>query len=253
MTQYAFGAGSMYVTPLQDSTGTAIANPTPMKLMDLQEGSFDFSGEEKLLYGQNSFPAAAGIAKRKLGVKVKNARVLARAWNTLFFGQTLTTGIIGIKTDTVGAAVPTTPFTITPTVPGSGTWAADLGVLDASGNPMTRVASAPATGQYSVAAGVYTFAAADTTKVVYINFRYTATSTTASKMAVANQPMGYAPLFSADLSVIYQGKETYFGLPACMASKFTLAFKNDDFALPEFEFSGMDNGSGNVMNWSTSE
>jgi hypothetical protein len=33
---------------------------------------------------------------------------------------------------------------------------ADLGVRDANGNPMTRVASAPATGQYSVTAGVYT-------------------------------------------------------------------------------------------------
>lgn len=253
MSQYAFGSGTMYVTPIQDSTGTAITNPTPMKLMELQEGSFDFSGEEKLLYGQNSFPAAAGIAKRKLSVKVKNARVLAKAWNTLFFGQTVAAGIIGIKTDTVGASIPTTPFQITPTVPGSGTWQADLGVLNANGVPMTRVASGPTTGQYAVAAGVYTFASADTGQTVYINFRYTATSATASKQSVMNQPMGYSPLFACDMHVSYQGKETYFGLPACMASKFSLAFKNDDFALPEFEFSGMDNGSGNVMNWSASE
>jgi hypothetical protein len=253
MTQYVFGSGSMYVTPLQDSSGTAIANPTPMKLMELQEGSFDFSASAKKLYGQNSFPAAVGIATRGLGVKVKNARVLAKAWNTLFFGQTLAAGIIGVKTDTSGTAVPTTPFQLTPTVPGSGTWQADLGVIDANGNPMTRVASGPATGQYSVTAGVYTFAAADTAKIVYMNFRYAATSTTASKMAVANQPMGYAPTFSADLSVIYQGKETYFGLPLCVASKMGIKFQNDDFAIPEFEFEGMDNGAGNVMNWSTSE
>lgn len=253
MTQYAFGAGTMYVTPLQDSSGTAISNPTPMKLMELQEGSFDFGAESKKLYGQNSFPAAVGIAKRNIGVKVKNARILAKAWNALFFGQTVTAGIIGVRTDTTGAAIPTTPYQITPTVPSSGTWQADLGVLNASGTPMTRVASAPATGQYSVSAGVYTFAAADTGLTVYINFRYTATSTTASKQAVSNQPMGYAPLFSCDLSVIYQGKETYFGLPACMASKMGIAFKNDDFMVPEFEFEAMDNGTGNVMNWSTSE
>ena len=253
MAQYGFGSGSMYVTPLQDSTGAAISNPTPMKLMDLQEGALDFGAESKKLYGQNSFAAAVGVAKRNIGVKIKQGRVLARAWNALFFGQTLQAGIIGVKTDTTGAAVPTTPFQITPTVPSSGTWAADLGVLDSNGVPMTRVASAPATGQYSVAAGVYTFASADTGKTVYINFRYTASSTTASKMAVANQPMGYAPTFSCDLSVVYQGKETYFGFPLCIASKMALTFKNDDFTIPEFEFEGMDNGSGNVMNWSTSE
>ena len=253
MTQYVFGSGSMYVIPLQDSTGTAITNPTPMKLMELQEGSFDFSAQAKKLYGQNSFPAAIGIAARGLGVKVKNARVLAKAWNALFFGQTLSAGIIGVKTDTVGAAIPTTPYQLTPTVPDSGTWQVDLGVLNSSGTPMTRVASAPATGQYSVAAGVYTFAAADTGNTVYINFRYTATSTTASKQSVTNQPMGYAPTFSTDLSVIYQGKQTYFGLPLCVASKMGIKFQNDDFSIPEFEFEGMDNGSGNVLNWSTSE
>lgn len=253
MAQYGFGAGNLYVTPLADASGTAISNPTPMKLMELQEGSLDFSGDMKELYGQNSFPSAVGIAKRKLTVKIKTARVNARAWNTLFFGQTLSAGIIGVKTDTTGAAIPGTPYQITPTVPGSGTWQADLGVIDSTGLAMTRVASGPTAGQYSVAAGVYTFAAADTGKTVYINFRYTATSTTAYKQSVSNLAMGYAPTFSADLSVIYQGKETYFGLPLCITGKMQAAFKNDDFVLPEFEFSGMDNGSGNVLNWSTSE
>src|SRR5581483_11374955 len=88
-------------------------------------------------------------------------------------GQTTSTGITALYDDATGAAIPATPYQITPTVPSSGTWLADLGVVDINGNPYTRVASAPATGQYSVAAGVYTFAAADTGKTVYINFRYT--------------------------------------------------------------------------------
>jgi hypothetical protein len=98
MSQYAFGAGEMYVTPLQDSTGTAITTPTPIKLLDLQEGSLDFSGEPKMLYGQNSFPVAVGIGKRAVGVKVKPARVLANGWNTLFFGQTLSSGLVAMST-----------------------------------------------------------------------------------------------------------------------------------------------------------
>lgn len=253
MTQYIFGSGNMYVTPLQDATGAAISNPTPSKLGELQEATFDFSGEIKELYGQNKFPAAVGAAKMKASLKIKNARILARAWNTVFFGQTLQSGILGVYTDTTGAAIPSSPYTITPTPPSSGTWSADLGVLDSNGTPMTRVASAPTTGQYSVSAGVYTFAAADTTKTVYINYKYTATSTTASKLSILNQAMGYQPQFSVDLSVIYQGKQAAFSLNQCVAPKMSFALKNDDFSIPEFELSGMDNGTGIIGTLSTSE
>ena len=245
----------MYVTPLQDSTGTAITTPTPIKLLDLQEGSLDFSGEPKMLYGQNSFPVAVGIGKRAVGVKVKPARVLANGWNTLFFGQTLNSGLVAMSTGGTASAIPATPFAVTVTPPSSGVYAQDLGVIDWNGSPMKRVASAPATGQYSVvtATGVYTFAAADTLKNVYISYQYTATVTGAQKQTVVNQPMGYAPTFRADLQVSYLGKFLTISLPQCMASKMSLGLKNEDFAVPEFEFSAFDNGAGQILTWSTSE
>jgi hypothetical protein len=164
MSQYAFGAGNMYVTQLQDADGNAIANPTPYPLMTLQEGSVDLSSDTKELYGQNQFPVAVGRGKTKIQVKTKPARIFAAVWNSIYFGQTLVAGIFANFTDTTGTLIPTTPFQITITPPSSGTFAADLGVLDQNGNPMKRVASAPATGQYSVnlGTGVYTFAAADT-------------------------------------------------------------------------------------------
>lgn len=253
MAQYVFGAGSMYATPLLDANGNTISNPTPLKLADLQEGSIDLGADMKKLYGQNSFPVAVGVGKRDLGIKIKQARVSSRIWNAIFFGQTLAAGIYAVNTDTTGAAIPTTPFQITPTVPSSGTWAFDLGVLDSNGLPMVRVASAPATGQYSVSAGVYTFAAADTGKTVYINYQYTATSTSAQKQTVSNLPMGYAPAFRCDLDVAYLGKRTTFTFPMCIASKMALSFKNEDFSTPEFEFGAFDNGSGQVMTWALSE
>jgi hypothetical protein len=253
--QYAFGAGNMYVTQLQDALGNSIANPTPYPLMALQEGSVDFSGDVKELFGQNQFPIAVARGKLKLGVKVKPARIFAAVWNSLFFGQTLANGIFANYTDSVGAAIPATPFTITIAPPSSGTFAADLGVLDWNGNPMTRVAAAPATGQYSVnvGTGVYTFAAADTLKTVYINYQYTATSTVAKKQTVNNLPMGYMPTFKTDMTVSYLGKLTTFSFPMCVASKMNMAFKNEDFAVPEFNFSAFDPGTGQVMTWATSE
>ena len=53
------------------------------------------------------------------------------------------------------------PFTIDALAPYGG-WAADTGVTYAGGAAMSAVSNAPARGQYSVSAGVYTFAAAPT-------------------------------------------------------------------------------------------
>jgi hypothetical protein len=255
MSQYAFGAGNMYVTQLQDADGNAISNPTPYPLMTLQEGSIDLSSDMKELYGQNQFPVAIGRGKTKMQVKAKPARIIAGVWNAIFFGQTVSTGIFANWTETTGALIPTTPFIITVTPPSSGTFVADLGVLDQNGNPMKRVASAPTTGQYAVnvGTGAYTFAAADTSLRVYINFQYTATSTTAQKQTVVNKAMGLVPTFRTDLTVSYLGKLTTFQFPMCVSTKFSIGFKNEDFAIPEFDFSAFDPGSGNVMTWALSE
>lgn len=255
MSQFVFGAGNMYVTQKQDASGTAIANPTPYPLMVLQEGSIDLSSESKELYGQNQFPVAVGRGKSKMGIKVKPARIFAGVWNAIYFGQTLESGLVAVHTETAGAAIPATPFAVTPTPPSSGTFAADMGVIDWNGQPMQRVASSPTTGQYSVdvETGAYTFAAADTTKMVYINYQYSASVAGSKKQTVRNLPMGYAPTFSADLTVSYLGKIVNFSFPMAISTKFSIGFKNEDFAIPEFEFSAFDPGNGDVMTWSTSE
>ena len=50
------------------------------------------------------------------------------------------------------------PWTITPVIPQGGSWASDAGVTNAqTGAVFTKVTGAPAVGQYSVSAGVYTF------------------------------------------------------------------------------------------------
>ncbi len=258
--QFAFGAGNMYVTQLQDAFGNTVANPTPWPLAVLQDGSVDISGDLKELYGQNSFPAAAARGKTKVQIKVKPARIFAGVWNAIFFGQTLATGYVANFTDgSAGTAIPTTPFQITPTPPSGGVYAADLGVFNvATGLPFTRVASAPAAGQYSVnvATGVYTFASADNVSgiSVLINFQYTVSSAgSGQKQTVQNVQMGFAPAFRADLTVSYLGKLTNFQFYKCVATKMAANFKNEDFMVPEFDFSAFDNGAGQVMGWSTQE
>jgi hypothetical protein len=251
--QNVFGSGVLIGTPLTDYTGAVIANPTPVQFGVAQEIGLDVSFDTKMLYGQNQFPVAVGRGKGKITGKVKAAQVNGALFNSIMFGQGLTSGIIADVYDVVGAAIPGTPYQITPTVPSSGTWTFDLGVRDSNGVPMTRVASGPATGQYSVAAGVYTFAAADTTKVVYINFQYTATSTTAKKSTLVNPLMGYAPSFRADLYLPYNGKTLIVTANNCVANKLSLATKLDDFVIPEYNFDAFADAAGNVLTYALSE
>jgi len=253
MSQFAFGAGVLVGTASTDAYGTALATPTPIQLGIMQEASVDFSFDIKELYGQYQFPVAIGRGKGKIGGKSKFAQLNGLSINTLMFGQTLVSGTLAEVIDTTGTAIPTTPFTITPTVPGSGTWTVDLGVFDANGLPMQRVVSAPATGQYSVSAGVYTFAAADAGKIVRISYQYTATSTAAKKLTVSNVLMGQAPQFRVDLMTPYAGKQFVLTLPCCVGSKFSFATKLDDFIVPEFDFSAFADALGNVAYLATAE
>lgn len=261
--QNIFGSGVLVGTPLTDYTGTALANPTPVQFGVAQEIGVDIAFDTKMLYGNQQFPIAVGRGKGKIGGKVKSAQVNGALFNSIMFGQVLTSGIISDVYDTVGIAVPATPFTVTAAttapstttvqIPSSGVWSADLGVRDANGVPMTRVASAPAAGQYTVTAGVYLFAAADVAKTVYISFQYTATSTTAKKGTVINALLGYAPSFRADIYLPFGGKSLILTFSNCIASKVSLATKLDDFTIPEFAFDVFADATGNVMTYAMSE
>ena len=252
---YSFGAGLLWGTPKLDSVGATIANPTPLLFGTLQDVSLDISRELKMLHGQNQFPVAVGAGKGKISGKAKVANIFAQFWNTVFFGQTLSSGLVGINYETAGTLIPTTPFQVTIAPPNSGTFTDDLGVIDANGKPMARVPSGATTGQYSVntTTGVYTFATADVGLRVYINYKYTATVTGAQKQTVVNQPMGYAPVFKVDLLMAYQGKQLTVSLPNAIGGKMGLATKLDDFMVPEFEFEAFADGAGNVLTMSMSE
>jgi hypothetical protein len=230
---YLFGPGALFGIPTADVNGNAIANPTPIQFGALQDVSLDISFDVKELYGQQQFAMDIARGKGKISGKAKKAIVNAALFNNLFFGGTATSGVLNDYDDLVGAPIPATPFTITPALPNAGVWATDLGVTDINNRPYTRVASAPATGQYSVTAGAYLFAAADTGKIVFIACQYTATSTVAQKIVVGNPLMGATPTFRAEIYIPYQGKSLVVSLPACVSSKISLATKLDDYTIPE--------------------
>lgn len=254
MAQYGFGTGSMWGTATQDASGNTIANPTPLKFGELQDIGMDISRDLKMLHGQMALPVAVAGGKMKFDFKAKFARMSGRLFNDLFFGSSLASGTLqAINNDTTGAAIPGNPFQLTVTPPGGGAYGRDLGVIDANGLPLQRVAAAPATGQYSVAGAVYTFAAADTGKQVFISYAYTVASTNAKQIVLQNMPMGATPIFGIDLGITYQGKQHVWRFPNCVSSKLSVDPKQDDFTQMGFDFAAFADAAGNIGYLASSE
>lgn len=242
--QFSFGSGNLYGIPSPQST--------PVLFGVLQEISVDISFSIKELFGQNQFPVAIGRGQAKITCKAKTAQFQALTFNELFTGATSATGMTQATTDPA-TAIPTTPFTITPVH--ADTFIDDLGVTyDATGIPLTWVVSAPAVGQYTFnqGTGVYTFAAADVGLTVDISYSYTSAGAGYTS-SVNNTPMGTAPTFMVVLSNPYQGNNLFLRLYSCTATKLSMAFKNEDFAVPEFDFEAFANAAGKVYQLSTQQ
>lgn len=244
---YNFGAGKLIAVPKLDFLGNPITNPTPVILGALQDVSVDLSVELKTLYGANRYPLAVGQGKAKPEIKAKYADISGAALGSLFFGKTGTTGIKALAEDVQVTVPSASAYTVTPSVPNSGTFVADMGVFNATtGKQYSRVANAPAAGQYTVSAGgVYTFASADASAALKISFEYT--STTAGEVyQITNDLMGYTPGFSIILQSKFQGKNMVVKFNNAVSGKLSLPLKNDDFTISEFEATALDDGTGSI-------
>lgn len=233
--QFGFGSGSLWGTNTN-------ANSTPQEFGAIQDVSLDFSFSVKELRGRYQMPLTVARGAGKIQGKAKTGNISAKLFNELFFGQALASG----KTATVQNEAGTIPASVayTITVANGATFVTDLGVKFAlTGLPFVKVATAPATGQYSVsAAGVYTFAAADANVPVLTTYTYTTTG--GSTITITNQLMGTTPFFGVTLNEVYEGNAVTVQLYKCTSSKLTLATKLEDFMIPELDFEAMANAAG---------
>lgn len=232
-----FGVGKLIAVPTNLADGSVIANPTPVVLGSMQDISVDLSTEIKTLYGAKRYPIAVGQGKGKTEIKAKYAEINGAILGSLFLGKTPTAGIKDAVIDFAANVPGSSTYVITVAPPNTGTFVSDLGVADGTtGEPLSRVASGPTAGQYSVSSGgVYTFAAADAGKAMLLSYEYSATSTTGKVFALTNDVMGYTPSFSLLLKTGYDGKSLVLKLNRCVSGKLNLPLKNDDFALYDFE------------------
>ena len=243
MTQrhYNFGTGNLYATP--------VGGGDPLPIGALQDVAIDFAGEVKQLYGQNQFALDVARGKVKIEGKAKTGLIDLNLYNSLFFGQAVTTG------ETLAA------FNEAATVPGASAYAVtaanaagfktNLGVYYAgSGLKLSQVAAgSEAAGKYSVSAGgVYTFSAADASKAVLLNYAYGSSGTGYSLTGV-NALIGVLPTFQVVLANQFKGKTQTLTLFSCVSSKLSLPFRQDDYEVAEIDFMAQDNGAGQVFAW----
>ena len=242
---FAFGSGVLL------GTRTDVANATPVNFGLVQEVQLDLQFTAKELYGQYQFPVAIARGQGKATGKAKTAQISGLAFNNLFFGGSLASGQLTTSFGEAGTVPGSSAYTVT--VANSAAWQDDYGVVYAvNGLPLTKAASAPAAGQYSVAAGVYTFNSADANKAVLISYTYTITGT-GQALTLANPLMGTTPTFQAQLYTSFQGKPCNVKLFNCVSTKLAFATKLEDFVIPELDFDIFANAAGNVLQWSFAE
>lgn len=246
MALFTFGAGDLW------GINTSSPTNTPQRFGTLQDVSLDVSFSSKELYGSKQFPVAIARGTGKVTGKAKFAQINGDIYNNLFFGANSVTGQVLTLLEESKTIPASSPYTLT--VANSANFVDDLGVVySATGIALKKVASAPTTGQYSVSAGVYTFAAADTNLGVLINYTYNDT-TAGKKTVISNQSLGTTPFFSIYFTTTYNGKQVNIQMPMCTSSKLTLlSTKSEDFGVPEFDFSAFADSSGKIMTLSTNE
>jgi hypothetical protein len=242
MSQYVFGTGQLFATP--------VGGGAPLRFGALQDVSVDFSGDIKQLFGQYQFALDNARGKTKIEWKASTGNIDAEAFNQIFFGETVDGGDQLIQVINEAGTIPATPFQLT-AVHGAD-FVMDLGVYNATtGLPLKQVATGPATGEYSVsAAGVYTFAAADTTISVLLNYLWEDAASGGS-LEIGNQLMGSTPKFQLVLSQIYDSKNFTLLLYSNVADKLSLPLKQDDYLIAELSGQAMADAANRVARLTT--
>lgn len=222
--QFSFGSGELWAIGQND--------PTPIKFGTLQNVQVDYNSNVVELHGAKQLPVAVGRGKMKVSGKAQFASIDARVMSNLFFGVASTTGKNRVASNEVG-----TVATAKITVANAATFVLDLGVVDKlTGTPLKRVTGTPAVGEYSVAAGVYTFDATANGKDMYIDYEYSVTGS-GNTIVLTNQNLGEQPVFKLVLRSSYNNKQTVITFNRCVATSYTFQTQQENFTIPDFAFS----------------
>lgn len=213
------------------------ANPTPVRVGGLQDVAVNFKTPVKAVGSQYRHAIRFLADNYSIEAVAKMAKIDGALFANILYGQSLTAGsrkVLDGDESTIPAGQSISPsFT--------GTFALDLGVVSvATGLPLTRVGSSPTAGQYTVAAGVYGFAAADVGQAVRISLAYDAA--TGKQLSLANEIFKFVPTFAVLLYTEFNCKQVSFWLPTAVSEQLVMPLVLEQYTIPEFSFQAqMDN------------
>ena len=237
--QKVFSSGIVTVVPL-------VATPTPIEVVTLADVSVDFSQTTKELRGENRFPDDIALGECKISGKAKSGRVHGGLLGAVLQGMTCKAGQVAAVFDE-RHAVPDSPCKIT--VDQSAHFVEDLGLIDVtSGVAMTLTQGTPASGQYSVDEGTYTFSPDDKGHVV--SFRYSYTLPTGVTWSLNNGLMGAGMTkFKLYLFNSYDGAASGIKLYSVLFPKLSMAFKTGDYMEQNLDFEACADSAGRVVDF----
>jgi hypothetical protein len=250
-----FGCGAVLINP----TGGNASTPSgPGQMLTVQDVGVEFSTQLVPLKGQYQYPDDVAQGDKEIKGTGSTGRLDSYYFNSFMIGQTLTVADTTATATAVDEAH-TVPASSTYTITGTQTTAVeDLGVRYSSTNqPLKKVASVAAVGQYSVAVTTgtitYTFYSGDASAGVLISYEYTLT---ADSLAINNTAMGWGPIAEMFLPMPYLSNIDSSGknllhLFAVKFSNWGMPQKRDGYVISKFDFMAYPNAAGNVAEWIT--
>jgi hypothetical protein len=239
-----FGIGLVVGVPT--SAGNNATPSFPQRFGVIKEAQVEFSGKLEKLWGQNKLPDDIAASDMEFKGKAAFAEIESDVYNSLFFGDVISTGSKKMVSDEAPAAVAGNNFTV---ANGGNNFYQNFGLRYAStGVTLEQVgAGNEATGKYSVSAtGKYTLGGNDAGNNVLFLVSYAYTSTAGKTLLVTNHLQGYGPVFELWLSMPYQG-DNGVHLFQCKSSKMSLPLDRAKHVFSDFEFESFPNAAGSIM------
>ena len=239
-----FGPGAIFLQR------TDIANGTPVNIGTANEFQLDQQFTKKELYGQNQFPLFIARGTAKFTAKAKAAVISGIALNSAFFGMTLAAGQQATALSARAARSRRRAYTVA----NHATFVADLGVVyAATGLPLAYVPSSarPRASTRNRPASMAS-TPADNGKAIFVTYTYTVAGT-GQQLTLTNPMLGVTPTFQLWYYTSTNGVPLNLQLYSCVSDKLSLAFKLEDFMMPELSFSCFANAAGNVGLYSFGE
>ncbi len=233
---YGFGSGRLYgIKPADPNDSNSVDSPQEFGV--LQDVSISFDPSTKPLFGGDQFPKDVGRGTAKIAITAKYAELSGENLAELFFNEAIDDAnghdeVIPREVAAPAGGIYTVAHFGAPFKP----LMVRSGV---TGDPMRRVLTSPAAGQYTCDAttGTFTLNTGDANAATVV-ISYLSRLPGGISFDITNQPIGVAPVFQLVLTefrTTIQGKRTLTVLlDACISSKLTIPTKLDDYTIIDF-------------------